>query len=108
MSEQDAVTIDIDRGISPFTIEELESGLRLLSSGDVDQNAFWDENIAAFRQTVLLAIRETSDALLAPNISLRWRVEFETQLQSLAQYVELADRYIAERSGEAWLRPRFH
>jgi hypothetical protein len=85
-------------GVSPLTIEELETGLRLLGRGDVDQTAFWDENIAAFRQTVLLAIRETSDALLSPVVTLRWRVELEAQLQELVHYIELADSYISRRS----------
>ena len=94
--------------VAPLTVEELETGLRLLGRDDIDRNAFWDQNIAAFRQTVLLAIRETSDALLSPGITLRWRLEFEAQLQDLAQYIEIADRYIAERSGEARWRSRSH
>jgi hypothetical protein len=94
--------------VSPLTNEELETGLRLLGRRDIDQNAFWDENIVAFRQTVLLAIRETSDALLSPRVTLRWRAEFEAQLLALAQYIELADRYIAERSCEPGLRSRIH
>ena len=83
---------------APLSIEQLEMGLRLLGRGDLDHNAFWDEHIGAFRQTVLFAIRETSDALLSPAIPLRWRVELEGQLEDLVQYIELADRYIARRS----------
>jgi hypothetical protein len=82
----------------PLSIEQLEMGLRLLGRGDVDHNAFWDENIGAFRRTVLYAIGETSDALLLPAIPLRWRVELERQLEDLVEYIELADRYIARRS----------
>jgi len=82
----------------PLSIEELEEGLRLLGRGDIDQNAFWDANIDSFRQTVLFAIRETSDALLSPRIPARWCVELEGQLEALVQYIELADRYIARRS----------
>ena len=84
-------------GAGPLSIEQLEEGLRLLGRGDVDQNAFWDENVEAFRQTVLFAIRETSDALLSPGIPRRWSAELETQLETLIQYIELADRYIARR-----------
>ena len=80
-----------------MSIEQLETGLRLLDRGDVDHRAFWDANIEAFRRTVLLAIRETSDALLSPTISLHWRVELESQLEALVQYIELADRYLARR-----------
>jgi hypothetical protein len=81
-----------------LSIEELETGLRLLGRGDVDQIAFWDKNIEAFRQTVLFAIRETSDALLSPRIPRRWSAELQSQLELLIQYIELADRYIARRS----------
>lgn len=88
----------MSHGRSLLSIEQLEEGLRLLGRGDTDQNAFWDENIEAFRQTVLFAIRETSDALLSPRIPLRWCLELESQLEALIQYIELADRYIARRS----------
>ena len=72
----------------------------MLGQGGIDQNAFWDENIEAFRQTVLLAIRETSDALLSPSISERWRLELDAQLEALVRYIELADRYITRRRSE--------
>lgn len=81
-----------------LSIEQLEAGLRILDGGQSDLNAFWDENIEAFRRTVLFALRETSDALLSPTIPLRWRVELESQLDGLVQYVELADRYLARRA----------
>ena len=80
---------------APLSIEELETGLRILVDGNVDQNGFWDENITAFRQTVLLAIRETSDALLSPSITLHWREELESQLRHLLRHLELANRHIA-------------
>ena len=84
--------------MKPLSIEELEAGLRLLGRGDLDHRAFWDENIEAFRQTVLLAIRETSDALLSPQIAARWRVQLQTQLEALVQYIDFADGYAAKRS----------
>jgi hypothetical protein len=84
--------------IAPLSIEELETGLRLLGRGDIDHNCFWDKNIEAFRRTVLVAIRDTSDALLSPRITLRWRLRLERQLEALVQYIELADRYVAKRS----------
>ena len=83
---------------SPFTIEELESGLRMLGRPDLDQKAFWDEHILGFRQTVLLAIRETSEALLSPTISLQWRGELESQLEALIVYLKLAEAYTAPES----------
>lgn len=87
-------------GAAPLSIEQLELGLRLLGRGDIDQNAFWDENIEAFRQTVLFAIRDTSDALLLPAVPERWRLELERQLEQLVRYIELADRYITRRRSE--------
>ena len=90
--------LDCDDPPPSLSIEELETGLRLLGSGDVDHNAFWDENIEAFRQTVLSAIRDTSDALLSPKITLKWRIQLEGQLEALVQYVELADRYMTQRT----------
>ena len=81
-----------------LSIEELELGLLSLGT-DVDLQAFWDENILSFRQTVLLAIRETSDALLCTSISLEWRVELEGQLELLVRYLKLADRYIKRGCG---------
>src|SRR4051812_9094332 len=69
-----------------FTVEELETGLRMLGRADLDRNIFWDANIASFRKTVLFAIRETSDALLSHSISSAWRTELEGQLETLVQY----------------------
>ena len=83
--------------IAPLSIEELEAGLRTMSEESTDLHSFWDEHIELFRKTVLFAIRDTSDALLSPRITLRWRVELESQLEDLVRYIELADRYIAKR-----------
>jgi len=84
--------------VEPFTIEELETGLRMLGRAEGDLKFFWDQNIIAFRQTVLLAIRETSDGLLSPNLSLRSRVELEGELETLVQYLKFASQYIARQS----------
>src|SRR6478609_63756 len=86
----------------PMSIEQLEVGLRVLEGGRTDLRGFWDENVAPFRQTVLFAIRETSDALLSPTISLCWRAELEAQLDELFQYLGLADRYIERRGLSQW------
>ena len=80
-----------------MTIEELEAGLRLLDRGDIDQVAFWRKNISAFRQTVLQAIRETSEALLALQMPRGCRAELECQVEALQSYLELADRQAAGR-----------
>lgn len=81
-----------------LSIEELEAGLRVMARGKLESDAFWDENVRAFRHTVIFAIRETSDALLSSTIANSCRMELETQLEALVQYVKLADRYIAGRS----------
>lgn len=73
--------------------------------GNIDLNGFWDENIEAFRQTVLFAIRETSDALLSTTMPLRWRLKLESELEALVQYIELADRYIERRSPSPEFEP---
>ena len=94
---------------APLSIEELEVGLRKLNDDRTDLNSFWDEHVAAFRQTVLLAIRETSNALLVPTIPLRWRLELEGELEELIKYIAMADRYIERRAPRqeslAYVRP---
>ena len=82
----------------PLSIPELEIGLSILGGSETKQKIFWDENIVRFRQTVLLAIRDTSEALLEQAISPPWRLELESQLEALVQYLELANRYVAERT----------
>ena len=84
--------------VAALSIEELETGLRSMDGDDVDLQAFWDRNVAPFRQTILLAIRETSESLCAANIPLRWRATLEGQLEDLVRYLELANRYMERRS----------
>ena len=82
---------------APLSIEQLEAGLRFLNTG-VDRDNFWEANVAAFRQTALAAIRETSDALLSSRLPERWRTELESQVVALRRCVELADDYVAQRA----------
>lgn len=82
----------------PLGIEQLEAALRQLGNADFDPDAYFDEHIEAFRQTVLLAIRETADAMLLTSIPPHWRVELEGQLAMLGRCLELADRYRKLRS----------
>ena len=86
------------RTTDPLTIEELEAGLRIMDANEAGRNDFWDENLDAFRRTVLLAIRDTSDALLSPRITRRWRLELKCQLLDLFEYLDLADRCLSRRS----------
>lgn len=88
---------DFDLQDARVCIEELEAGLHIVDSLDASLTSFWDRNIASFRQTVLIAIGETSEALRLSGIPHHWRVEFEGQLEVLVKYLELADRYMARR-----------
>ena len=81
----------------PLSIEQLEAGLQVLSRA-ADQDAFWERNVAAFRQTLLVAILETSDALSSPDVPDRWRIELELQIDALCRYVEMADRHVVGRA----------
>ena len=97
MSRKIQIDVPVSDG-EVLSIEQLEAGLRVMGSGDGGIDAFWDQNVTDFRRTVLLSIRETSDALLSPRIPARWQVELESQLEELVRYLELADRYIERRS----------
>jgi hypothetical protein len=88
----------VGKNASALSIPELEIGLRILGGAEAKQKTFWDENIVRFRQTILLAIRDTSDALLEQTITPPWRIELESQLEELVQYLELANRYVAKRT----------
>jgi hypothetical protein len=84
----------------PLTVEELEEGLRQLDRGEVRSDAFWDENLTAFRQAMLVAIGETS-GLLAEGVPYHWRRKLEVQLEALRGYVEIVDLYILSRAAAA-------
>ena len=70
-----------------LTIDELEHGLLTLHGRETDRSDFWAANGPAFRETVLLAIRETSDALQLEHISSALREELEGQLAWLKVYL---------------------
>jgi len=58
------------------------------------RQAFWDETIAAYRGTILRALREVSDGLAAQSKLVEQRAAEERQVKALAQAVELSlDRY---------------
>ena len=60
-------------------------------------SSFWDENVEAFRETVVLAIRETTDLLLGEDLPPGWRTHLNGQLRVMGNYRDLADLYIARR-----------
>ena len=89
---------DASISLEPLSIEQLEAGLRLMDDETFDRGAFLDRNIDAFRETVIVAIRETVDALKSPELPNGYRVELERQVNSLWSYVEVADEYVAQRA----------
>jgi outer membrane protein, multidrug efflux system len=54
------------------------------------QQAFWDETIAQYKQTILVACREVSDALIAQQTLVAQRAAQEKQVLALKQAVDLA------------------
>ncbi|HVO23790.1 MAG TPA: efflux transporter outer membrane subunit [Candidatus Margulisiibacteriota bacterium] len=58
------------------------------------RQAFWDETIAAYRGTIIQALREVADALASQSKLVERRAAQERQVKALAQAVELSlDRY---------------
>ena len=63
------------------------------------QQAFWDGTIAQYKQTVLVAFREVSDALIAQQTLIAQRAAQEHQVAALQEAVELSLlRYTAGRA----------
>jgi multidrug efflux system outer membrane protein len=55
-----------------------------------NRKAFWDEQVAGYRKTTLVAMRETSDALAAQRTLAARRARLEQQVVALRVAVELA------------------
>lgn len=79
--------------VAPLSIAELEAGLRILDAGTAESRAFWNDNLAAFRQTLLIAIRDTANALASRELSGELRQELESQLPALNHYLVAANEY---------------
>lgn len=73
----------------------------LLEFSGEASSSFWDENVEAFRETVVLAIRETTDLLLGKDLPPGWRTHLNGQLRVMGNYRDLADHYIARRLAQA-------
>ena len=82
-----------------LTVEELEAGLSQLDRGEIAFDIFWDEHLSDFRQSMVVAIDETSD-MLAGRLPYRWRRELQVQLKLLRGYVDIVDAFVAQRAGE--------
>jgi outer membrane protein, multidrug efflux system len=63
------------------------------------QKAFWDQTIAQYKQTVLNAFRETSDALIAQQTLVDQRAALQDQVKALRDSVDLSlERYDGGRA----------
>ena len=63
------------------------------------QKAFWDETIAQYKETILVAFQETSNALIAQQTLVGQRAALQSQVDSLRQSVDLAfERYNGGRA----------
>jgi outer membrane protein, multidrug efflux system len=91
---------------SNFSIWSIAAGLtgpifqggRLKASVQT-QEAFWDESIAQYKQTITVAFRETSDALIAQQTLVTQRKALESQVQANREAVDLAmQRYTGGRA----------
>jgi multidrug efflux system outer membrane protein len=75
-----------------FTGGRLESEYR-------NRKAYWDETVAQYRQTILVAFRETSDALIAEQRLAEERAALETKVTASRQSIELSlERYHGGRA----------
>lgn len=64
-----------------------------------NRKAYWDETVAQYRQTILTAFRETSDALIAEQKLAQQRAALETKVVASQQSIELAlERYHGGRA----------
>jgi multidrug efflux system outer membrane protein len=65
-----------------------------------NRKAYWDETVAQYRQTTLVALGETADALAAQTTLGARRAALERQVASLRRSVDLAQtRYDTGRAG---------
>ena len=64
-----------------------------------NRKAYWDETVAQYRQTILVAFRETSDALVAEQRLAEERAALETKVAASRQSIDLAlQRYHGGRA----------
>ena len=70
-----------------------------LKSAYQAQQAYWDETIAQYKQTITVAFRETSDALIAQQTLVDQRAALQSQVEALKESVDLSiARYNAGRA----------
>ena len=70
-----------------------------LKSAYQAQQAYWDQTIAQYKQTITVAFRETSDALIAQQTLVDQRGALQGQVEALKESVDLSiERYNAGRA----------
>ena len=70
-----------------------------VSQSKANREAYWDETVAQYRKTILVAFQETSDVLIARQALDDRRAALERQVQALQRSVDLANqRYEGGRS----------
>ncbi len=70
-----------------------------LKSAYQAQQAYWDQTIAQYKQTITVAFRETSDALIAQQTLVDQRAALQGQVAALKESVDLSiERYNAGRA----------
>lgn len=70
-----------------------------LESEYLNRKAYWDETVAQYHQTILVAFRETSDALVAQQRLAEERAALETKIAASRQSIDLAlQRFHAGRA----------
>ena len=91
------VRISIDVVDNSFSIWNIAGSLAgpIFQGGQIletyyAQQAFWEGTIAQYKQTVLVAFREVSDALIAQTTLVEQRQALEHQVASLRESVELS------------------
>ena len=63
------------------------------------QQAFWDQTVAQYKQTIVVAFQETSDALIAQQTLVDQRAALQSQVAALRESVDLSlERYTAGRA----------
>lgn len=98
--------ISISSGTTGFGVWGAAANLSgpIFSGGKLEgvyhqRQAFWDETVAQYRQTILVAFHETSDALVARQTLVLRETAIQSQVKALQNSADLAlDRY---RSGRA-------
>jgi multidrug efflux system outer membrane protein len=101
------VGVDVSGDTGTFGVGSVGLGLAgpIFTGGRLEEiynnrKAYWDETVAQYRHTALVALGETADALAAQRTLDARRAALERQIASLRRSVELAQtRYDTGRAG---------